>query len=76
MAWIKINKYKFVNTDSIKEVTRQQNEDGSYYIKFLIAGDVFYTTKCFEQLEKCEEIFDKLWLAMSSNKSIDISEIE
>lgn len=74
MAWIKINKCKFINTDSIKEVTRRQNADGSYYIKFLIAGAVFYTTKCFEQLEKCEEIFDKLWRAMSENKSIDISE--
>lgn len=74
MAWIKINKWKFINIDSIEAVTRLQNEDGSYYIKFLIARDEFYTTKCFEQLEKCEEIFDKLWRAMSKNKSLDISE--
>lgn len=74
MAWIKINNCKFVNTACIKTVTKQRNENGSYYIKFFVIGDVFYTTKCFEQLEKCEEIFEKLWLAISANKSIDISE--
>ena len=47
MAWIKINKWKFINTDSIEAVTKLQNEDGSYYIKFLIARDEFYTTKCY-----------------------------
>lgn len=76
MAWIKINKCRFVNTDSIKSVTKQRNESGSYYIKLFAAEGVVYITEYFEQLEKCEEIFEKLWLAISTNKSIDISEKE
>ena len=52
-----------------------QNRDGSHYIKFFISRDDWCTSKCFNQIEKCEEIFEKLWLAISSNKSIDISEI-
>ena len=51
-----------------------QNKDGSHYIKVLINGNDWRTSKCFDQLEKCKEIFDKLWFAISSNKSIDISE--
>ena len=74
MAWIKLTKYNFVNADRITDVMMMQNKDGSHYIKFLINGDDWRTSKCFDQLEKCKEIFDKLWLAISSNKSIDISE--
>lgn len=73
MAWIKINKRRFVNADRITDVKMLKNIDDSYYIKFLINGDDWRTSKCFDQLEKCEEIFDKLWIAISSNKSIDIS---
>lgn len=73
MAWIKIAKRNFVNADRITDVMMLQNRDGSHYIKFLIKGDDWRVSKCFDQLEKCEEIFDKLWLAISSNKSIDIS---
>lgn len=74
MAWIKLTKYNFVNADRITDVMMMQNKDGSHYIKFLINGDDWRTSKCFDQLEKCKEIFDKLWLAINSNKSIDISE--
>ena len=74
MAWIKINKRRFVNADRITDVKMLKNIDDSYYIKFLINGDDWRTSKCFNQLEQCEEIFDKLWLAINSNKSIDISE--
>ena len=56
------------------EVMMMQNKDGSHYIKFLINGDDWRTSKCFDQLEKCKEIFDKLWFAISSNKSINIRE--
>ena len=74
MAWIKINKRCFVNADRITDIKMLKNIDDSYYIKFLINGDDWRTSKCFNQLEKCKEIFDKLWIAISSNKSIDISE--
>nr|DAG46491.1 MAG TPA: hypothetical protein [Caudoviricetes sp.] len=73
MAWIKINKRCFVNADRISDVKMLKKIDGSHYIKFLINGDDWRTSKCFNSLEECEEIFDKLWLAISSNKSIDIS---
>ena len=74
MGWVKLTKYNFVNVDRITDVMMLKNSDGSHYIKFLINGDDWRTSKCFDQLEKCEEIFDKLWIAISSNKSIDISE--
>ncbi len=74
MGWVKLTKYNFVNADRITDVMMLKNRDGSHYIKFLINGDDWRTSKCFDQLEKCEEIFDKLWIAISSNKSIDISE--
>lgn len=73
MGWIKLTKYNFVNADRITDVMMLTNRDGSHYIKFLINGDDWRTSKCFNSLEECEEIFDKLWLAISSNKSIDIS---
>ena len=74
MGWIKLTKYNFVNAERITDVVMLQNKDGSHYVKFLINGDDWRVSKSFEQLEKCEEIFDKLWIAISSNKSIDISE--
>lgn len=57
------------------EVMMMQNKDGSHYIKFLINGDDWRTSKCFDQLEKCKEIFDKLWFAISSNKSIQEKDV-
>ena len=50
MAWIKINKRRFVNADRITDVKMLKNIDDSYYIKFLINGDDWRTSKCFDQL--------------------------
>lgn len=45
MAWIKLTKYNFVNADRITDVMMMQNKDGSHYIKFLINGDDWRTSK-------------------------------
>lgn len=55
MGWVKLTKYNFVNVDRITDVMMLKNRDGSHYIKFLINGNDWRTSKCFDQLKRCEE---------------------
>lgn len=73
MAWIKISTREVLNADNIKTIEIRQYSDGVCYIKFSLNGDDSFTSKKFERIEECLELFNKIWSAVADNLSIDVS---